>query len=506
MELDQVTAEIRPRSDLEAMDLGMALVRRDFWRCLAAWWLALGLPTVVGCWLLWDHPLWLLALFWWGKPAGSRLVLLQLSRRLFGERPGWGALVREVPAAWRRRFFYRFCWARWSPVSPVTLAVEELEGLRGPAYQRRLAGLLQQGGGGRATGWFLLADVAAFWCGLVVLAVVGMLVPMGQDEPWLAALEEWDPARPLIIPLVLLRMLAGCLLVGISLTDLFVTGAGFGWYVNARTWVEGWDVELAFRRLGERLGKGTGVMVLLAGACLLALPVCGQDANSFVGTKNSLARQLESPEPPAAEDPEPTAVRNPHEVIREVKADPDFKVHKVTRKVRKLDGVEPIRLPFAEALAWVTLVAAVAGGLWLLVRLLWHYREVFSRTGEAAPAAPPAARVVMGMAVTPGSLPDDIPGTVWGWWQQGRRQEALGLLYRGTISRMIEHARMAIEEADTEGDCLKRVEQAGAVAFPTYFGGLTQVWMRLAYASQVPTDEAVAALCRDWPYAARRPA
>ena len=74
MRLDTVTAEIRPRSDWEAVDLGLAMVRRDFWRGIAVWWLALGIPTVAaGVWL-WDHPLLLLTLFWWLKPAGSRMV------------------------------------------------------------------------------------------------------------------------------------------------------------------------------------------------------------------------------------------------------------------------------------------------------------------------------------------------------------------------------------------------------------------------------------------------
>jgi hypothetical protein len=40
MRLDEVTAEIRPRSDWEAVDLGLAMIRRDFWRCLSVWWLA----------------------------------------------------------------------------------------------------------------------------------------------------------------------------------------------------------------------------------------------------------------------------------------------------------------------------------------------------------------------------------------------------------------------------------------------------------------------------------
>ena len=79
MRLDTVTAEIRPRGDWEAVDLGFAMVRRSFWRCITVWWLALGIPTAIAAVLLWDHPMFLLALFWWVKPAGSRLVLFELN-------------------------------------------------------------------------------------------------------------------------------------------------------------------------------------------------------------------------------------------------------------------------------------------------------------------------------------------------------------------------------------------------------------------------------------------
>lgn len=329
-------------------------------------------------------------------------------------------------------------------------------------------------------------------------------MPAGQEAPWTLALEEWDPSAPLAIPLLLMRTLVGCVMVAMSLTDTFVTGAGFGLYVNTRTWIEGWDVELAFRRLGERLGKGVGLFVVLLVGWLAAPQGLGQDARTTGGV-GDFAAPGQSEEEGLGQDAWTTG--DPHEVITEVKADPDFKVHKVTRRVPKVDPPNPMRLPFAEVLAWVMLALGVGAAVGLVAWLLWKYRYVFVRTGEpASAAAAVTARVVMGLAVTPESLPGDIPGTVWSLWQEGRRHEALGLLYRGTISRVIEHGRVAIHEADTEGDCLRRVVEAGEVAFPGYFGGLTRVWIRLAYAGLNPGDDEVAALCREWPFAARRTA
>ena len=473
MQLEAVTAEIRPRSDWEAVDLGLALVRRDFWRCLGLWWLALGLPVLLAGWWLWDAPGKFLLLFWWCKPAGSRMVLWQLSRRLFGEQPPWRLIWRELPRVWWRRFFYRFVWARWSPGLPVALAVEELEGLRGTAYARRVRQVARRGNG--AAVWaYLIAEVSAGWFGLALFGVVAMLVPEGQDAPWTRALEEWDGNRPFEVPLLVLRSIAACMMVAMSLADVFLTGAGFGLYVNARTWIEGWDVELAFRRLGQRLAKGLGVLVL---ALWCWLPAVSR----------------------AAEQPAPT----PHEVIEQVKAEREFVVHKVKLRVPAARGQSA-----SWAVGWlgwwlavVVEVAVVAVVVGFIVWLCWKCRGLFA-VGAAHAGQPRllAARVVMGMEVTPESLPPDIPATAWRWWLAGQRQQALGLLYRGAIGRLIEHGRVEIQQADTEGDCLRRVELAGAAAHPGYFGGLTRVWMAQAYAGQAPADAVVEGLCRDWPF------
>ena len=481
MRLDQVTAEIRPRSDWESVDLGLAMVRRDFWRCLTLWWLALGVPVVVTGWVLWDRPLVFLMLFWWCKPAGSRMVLWQLSRRLFGEQPAWRAVWRELPQVWWRRFFYRFVWARFSPWLPVTLPVGELEGLRGKAYQQRVGQMARRGNG--AVIWtYFIADVAAVWFGLAIFGLVAMFIPEGQDAPWARAVEEWDAATPFEIPLLLLRTISVCIMVAMSLADVFLTGAGFGLYVNTRTWIEGWDVELAFRRLGQRLGKVAGVLLLMI--CWILPLAMGAAA----------AAEVE---------------RTPHAVIEQVKSQKEFVVHKVKREVVKNAGHSPGWLgpALVRLLGWLLVVTAVALVLGFIGWLIWKYRHGWLlRGGSAKPARTVSARVVLGMEVTPESLPQDIPGVAWSLWQQGRQHEALGLLYRGTISRVIEVGRVEIFEADTEGDCLRRVECAGAPAHPDYFRSLTGVWIALAYAGRPPADAAVEGLCQDWPFVERRPA
>ncbi len=479
MRLEDVTAEIRPRSDWEAVDLGFAMIRRDFWRCFTVWWLALLLPLLIAGWFLREMPLLLTALFWWWKPVGSRMVLFELSRRLFGEQPGWRAVFREIPRAWFRRFFYRMIVARFSPWLPVTLAVEDLEGLRGKPYRQRAKQIARRGDG--VVMWlYFAADLTAAWLALSVFAIVIMMMPEGESGPWQVALESFDKNRPLEIPPVISWTAAGCAMLGMALVDLFVTGAGFGVYVNNRTWLEGWDVELSFKRLGQRLGRIAAVLVLAA-SVIFSLPAGAQE--------------------PATDQ----------EIIREVKSHEDFKVHSETYKV-PVSKSKPSssssstssggsgKIPAYVALIFgYTVLAAILG---LLVWIIWRNRHAFRlpNAGGGGLKEAPSARMVMGMEITAESLPKDIPTAAWALWTAGRRHEALALLYRGTISKVIDVARVEIQESDTEGDCLRRVVDAGGTAHPEYFKGLTDAWMRLAYAAQEPPEVEVRALCDSWPF------
>jgi hypothetical protein len=476
VQLDAVTAELRPRSDWEAVDLGIALVRRDFRRVFACWWLAMLPMLVVAVAVLHSHPLWLLALLWWWTPVSSRMVLFYLSRHLFGERPDRKSLLRELPRAVVRRFGFRMLWARLSPWRPLTMPVEDLEGLRGKTYAQRVKLLLRRGDS--------TVIVIALWrVGILVGLTIAifqtavMFLPPDQADRWKEFMAEWqaggwsDPS-----PLIQAAVIAAVVL-SMSLTDIFATGIGFGIYVNHRTWIEGWDVEIALRRLGNRLRNIAAV--LLAGGLVL----------------------LSAPRSEAAAPAEP-----PAEVIRTIKAQKDFEVHKVTVQDSSSgssgSGAAFGVLGFLGVVLGIgTLVALVGGLIWLCIK----YRHLFSggRGGKASKDGPPVAKVVMGLNVAPESLPKDIPAMVMELWQVGRRQEALSLLYRGTISKLIDLVHVEIEESDTESDCLRRVSSASPV-HEAYFGGLTQVWMRLAYAREIPRDSEIQSLCTTWPFVPER--
>ncbi|WP_424314771.1 hypothetical protein [Haloferula sp.] len=483
MRLEAVTAELRPRSDWEAVDLGLALVRRDFWGLGLVWcWGMLPLLPLAFV-LLPDHPFWFCFAFWWWVPVASRLVLFQLSRRLFGDRPSRREVLRELPRAIGRRFFYRMLWARFSPWRPLTMPVEDLEGLKGKEYKERCRVLMRRGDSSvmMLAMWRLFLT---FWMAVSIFFTVSLFIPDGAGEGWTEFMSLWFEGDGGTPPLSLAITLVGSMCVSIALVDLFSTGAGFGVYVNHRTWIEGWDVELAFRRLGNRL---EGVAGLLVVGLLGLLMVPGQ-----------------------AEESGP--------VIERVLAHEDFEVHTETLKTPKWDWLERFNWGgssgsgggsgapgLIEALGILLKVGLIGGLLVLLVWLIYRYRHVFQGRGRQDGGLRKAqAKVVMGMAVAPESLPEDVSDAALRLWREGRCHEAMSLLYRGSISWMINRAGVEIAESDTESDCLDRARRAEA-GHLQYFGGLTEHWMKLAYAREEPEDAVVEELCGRWPFSERRP-
>ena len=502
MELDEVTAEIRPRAEWEAVDLGLALTREHLPQLLKIWCLTvLPLCAVIVALSGWFFTVWYsVVLIWWLKPLFERVVLFYLSRALFGQRPGTMEVVKHFPSQMKEcagliamgvmlhvfgglsllddedegllmlygLVFLALLFVRSRAGRSFLMPVQVLEGLRGTAFRSRAQVLLRRGS---AAVWLtVLCNLleafvnVSFWYFLFSMTPVHSRA--GVEELLLAMIygESWIVWTGVVL-----------YFCSMSFVCFFYVGGGFGLYLNARTWIEGWDVELGFKRLGQRLSSGLGKTGLL----VVALFYFGGGS--------------------PVEAAEPKGNRVIDRVMEHEDFDEDVRTvrdwESDSRSGSGAGGASPAMQGLGKMLFWTVAFLAVAGLIWLI----YNNRHIFTRRGVGVKKEKEAeVKTVAGLEVAPESLPDDVLAEARKAWAAGEAQLAMSLLYRGAISRLVEAGVMRPDESATENDCLRMVKKEAAEGVSGYFSSLTRVWMGLAYGRRLPGDEEVEGLWSGW--------
>ena len=518
MKLEDVTVVLRPREPWEAVDLGCSMVRRDFGQLMALW-----AATVLPVWLviivlMHDMPIWFSLVIWWLKPLYDRVPLFFLSKAAFGVRPGFRETWKAWPRLWSKDLLPALILRRLSMIRSFALPVIMLEGQHGKAMRSRITALATDGGGSGATvTWVFVKLEIAVWLGLI--AFTSGFVPESISPNWIELFQFQDVAD-FVVPPAYYWWINACYLLAVTLVEPFYVGAGFGLYLNCRTRLEGWDVELAFRRLASRLRGLATVAVTI----LLMLPLFSMAADSSaVSSANKttspaakpsafekFASEAAKPKKARAVAPETQAA---NKAANEILKRPEFKVHKRKTKQWEWDGwpwgtdldsesnrgFDVLKL-LAYIAFWLVLAAVIAG----IVIFLMRNRHLLGlpQLMPKKQAPPKGPRVVMGMDIGRDSLPDDIVATARELWKTKGSREALSLLYRGALSQLVERPRLPIRDSDTEDDCLDHVRRVGERRTTGFFSQLTNAWIGEAYAGLAAGESEFERLCTDWPFQA----
>ena len=517
MRLTDASVAIRPRSAWEALDLGVLLARRHAGLLMASWALitlpVLALLTL----LLWEYPSWAMFAFWLLKPAYERLPLYILSRALFGDTPSLGQALRAFPRLLRPQLIASLTWRRLSPTRSFDLPVLQLEGLSGAARNQRLVVLGQRDTG--AASWLTIVGVhleMALWLGLVTALYMLLPQQMSIDLDWQKLISP-DAGSWLWLDHLSNLLYALALIVW----EPVYVACGFSLYLNRRTALEAWDIELIFRRIRQRLG-GVAYALLIGLGLLLVQPMersWAQDASAAIcplpeadplgpdadrlqqqtltskASREAIGQLLDAP--PFENRQTVTRWRFGDDPQKEVDGGDVESLAQLLRGLfhlaefwKRIDG---IALLF-EVLLWASIFGLI--GL-----LLWRYREWLTlfatRHERRQDLAQERPAVLFGLQVTPESLPDDIPGSVERLWDEQPR-EALGLLYRALLSRLLHDFRIPLRESTTEGEVLVRVADLNDPPLDNFARSLTQQWQALAYGHRAPQAELKQQLCSEW--------
>ncbi|MBO9717272.1 MAG: DUF4129 domain-containing protein [Pseudoxanthomonas sp.] len=495
MRPEDLDVALRPRSSWEAMELGTALLRRH---AGAAWrpWLLATLPVlaILNAAAWWLDRLWLAALLmWWLKPLFERIPLYVLSRGVFGRTPG---SVETLRAQWR---FGRgalpayLLWRRLSPARALLMPVDMLEGtaaaqrrarrrvIGGPAYGQ--AALLVW------TCWLFELALALGVVATVFIAIPPELLPGSLKSFWallLAGLPAW-----MKLGLNLALWLAA------SVVAPFHVAAGFGLYLNRRTETEAWDVELAFRRLRERLAVQSATPLaaaLLACALLLpSLPLRAQQAADgehpatlpqVFGAEHVDDARFRDAAARAYRDPLLGGQRTIVEWKLKRRPEPDK-----DRQPPDLSGLFGLLARIGEWGLWI------AGAVLVLALLLTAPRWLPWLRGSGRRSDPLSAPVeTAALPPPPLALPDDIASAARRLWSGGRPREALALLYRGNVEAMVRQAQVELPPGATEAQCLRAARTLPLATARELFAQVVRMWQYAAYAGRLPAQSEFDAL------------
>ncbi|MFW2176992.1 MULTISPECIES: hypothetical protein [unclassified Moraxella] len=255
MNLDNLTVNVRPLHSFQAMDLGLMMARQWF-KPLWGLWCRRMLPAlllVVGFYLVkWLLPdsislswAWLWLLLWWLKPYAEVPLVLYLSQKLFDSEFGIDDTWQQVKQLSAKDSLLLLTRYRFSFRRQLLMPILILERQTQQQMRQRLQVLSQSQNNAitwHSMGFNLIETL--LYMGLLALAM--QLVPQSllEDLPWF----DWFGHTPLLIEVLLL----GLYVLVISVLSVFYVASGFAVYICKRSLLEGWDIELKFRKLAQR--------------------------------------------------------------------------------------------------------------------------------------------------------------------------------------------------------------------------------------------------------------
>ncbi|WP_137939224.1 hypothetical protein [Chitinivorax sp. B] len=494
---------LRSRTPWEALDLGVAMYRQlafPMYRAVLPAILAIILPLLLICW---RWPMLAMMLVWWLKPVYERIILHFYSQAIFGSHPGWRETLWALPKLLRHSgTIYGLTIGRVSLSRTFRLPIRQLEHQSGKACRDRQRVLDREGRSQSIWMGIVLVHMEAFLT-FAILMVLIILWPDSMVSP------EWSSIwEPITSEETSWQWLSnGLWLTAILITEPLYVASGFALYLNRRSQLEGWDIELTFRRLTHR-NRGSHhlrqVMSWLLVGTLLCLPLM-QSGTAYAN-------------PPAKPSATPSQAK---QTIDNIVARPEFGHYEHytawrlkprinqwlrewldTDKRSKHDASENdphwllgLLELLASSMRWLVWLV---GGLLIALAVAWLLRHVRFEAGKPSwrKRMPPAA--LFGLAITPESLPAHPGQAAQTLAAQGKLREALSLLYRASLSSLVHDYQLPVEPGDTERDCTLRSRALISVEAHHYFNELVTAWQHAAYGHNLPALTTIESLCTRW--------
>jgi hypothetical protein len=244
VQVDAFAVRLRPRTPLEAADLGVRLCQstaRSVYPCYGI----VALPVIVLALASFEIASWLPALLiWCAKPWLDRTILFVLSRAAFGQRTTVADVWRAQRQVWWGQFLFTWTVQRLSLWRAIAQPVYQLEGLSIWRARARVRQIRHRNTGSAMmmTHAFSVSETALTFA---LISLAFWFAPSGRSPMGLEVLSGE-------LPVFLLVTFPIAYAMAVLFLEPFYVAAGFAIYLNRRAELEAWDIEQEFRRAFTR--------------------------------------------------------------------------------------------------------------------------------------------------------------------------------------------------------------------------------------------------------------
>lgn len=513
MKVEDLTIQLRNRSYWEAIDLGFALSRQWFFRLWGAWMIA-ALPiflfTILVIYLSDNEYIrsFIFILFWWCKPLYEQPLLHILSRQLFSEPVTLRDVFKDYFKVVKPQLSALLLWRRFSLSRSFNNPIAMLENLTGKQRRNRLHVLHSQQSS--ASQWLTIVCVhLELILYFSTLAFVYVLIPNELNNGFTL----WELIGEESAALLVITNIA--YFIAISIIAPMYVSAGFALYITRRVKLEGWDIELAFKRMKNRLenqnhmhrsdkskpsSSSLACIPFIAGLLVVSLssPPSYADITpnlTLEDSKSTIEKVLKK---------DAFGEKRTNHKWTYIGTDKDNKdddepptwLKKLFEKYfENIFGSEvSTALKIFEFIIWLAVGLLV---IWLVNRYS-HWLSWINMPSRSQKKSHSIPNTILGMEMNKESLPEDVLTSFSSLINAKQYREALSLLYRATLSSIVHRGDIEILDSATERECSDIVASKRDKNESNFFKTLTDAWILLAYADREPSLETLTGLRDEW--------
>ncbi len=475
MNIESIQVALRERTPWQAIDLGFNMSRQYYgilYKSYCLSFLVISLPIIVA---LRNYPSWASFLIWYLKPLFEVGAQSLLSRRVFGETFSNRQIAHITFQAINQHWWAAITSLRFTIRRSFIMPVFLLEGLKVKQRRQRLRTLSLGQQQGPASLTVLLTHVEVLFY-IVIFFIIYLMIP------------HYERFDPMVIfqaeseNLGLQWLTIACWGLATILVAPFYICSGFSLYLNKRIELEGWDLELSFKKIKHRLKNLATVL-----ACSLLFSFTLQSSDPVY------AEALSTEQVPITTEIKTDALNKQiqQEIQQILNNDPlvytpekskwHFKSKDYNADFSNFDGFLdfiPSLSFMLEALLWIAVTCII---IWLIFKIPQVKKLLTKEQGEKRKKIIRKADI-FGMTLSAKDQRQDLHTAVTLALKNNDLRKALALLLSSALGEIASHSRQNIPRGATENDCLLIAQHVNMKKdWLRWFEQLLQHWSFLAW-------------------------